>query len=118
MEEIKNILNKHRKIKLYHNKKWYKAKTITGVKNVKHRKNPCYHCNYGQSHTYIVSTQDTVCFCIDYWDGCLTYSGRADVISFYPGTQSEVEIYDKYFKADEANSDSQSSKDSDDTDSY
>lgn len=99
MEEVKEILNKCRKIKLFYNNKRYKARTIKHVIHIKREKAPCTHCGYGTSHTYMVSTDD-ICFCIDYWDGCLTYSDQVEVIPYQTGSEKELELYNQYFKND------------------
>lgn len=82
MNELKEFLNKHRKIKLFANDKQYKFKMIDKIIYHNKIKKPCSHCCYGNKHIYVVRTNNNIDFVIDCWDGCLTYSEDIKITVF------------------------------------
>jgi hypothetical protein len=118
MELFREFLKKNRKVKLTYNGKRYKAISINNVTHAIIKKDPCVHCGYGQRSVYMVSTND-ICFCVDCWEGCLTYSEYAEIIPFEAGSQKEYDIIcEKFKKVNNDNSEKSSSESSNDTDSY
>lgn len=94
IENFKEFLNKHRKVKLYHKELWYKSKTINKVVKYTKNKDECQHCGYGNRIIYAVSTKSGPCFYIDCWDGCLSYSEQIEILDF------DNEIYLNNYIAD------------------
>jgi hypothetical protein len=82
MNEFKEFLDKHRKIKLISNNIQYKFKTIDRIIYQNKSKKPCGHCGYGEKHVYVVRTNNNIDFVIDCWDGCLTFSEEVKITVF------------------------------------
>lgn len=79
MDSLKEFLNKHRRIKLYHNGKWYKYKFLNKVLGHSCNKSACGYCNRIK---YVVKADDGVCFYVDFFEGCLTFSEDLEIHDF------------------------------------
>jgi hypothetical protein len=82
MDSLKEFLNKHRNVKLCHHGKWYKYKTLKKVLNHSCDKGVCNHCGYGNRIKYTIKADDGVCFYVNVFEACLTYSEQVDINDF------------------------------------
>ncbi|CAK7994872.1 Hypothetical protein POVR1_LOCUS390 [uncultured virus] len=75
------FLRDHPRIEMKHMKK-YSEKDIKHLLRSEEIKKKCPHCGYGTCNRYAVETTDKTFFLLEYYTGCLTYSGHEVVKSF------------------------------------